>query len=955
MSRQTLCKTIAILALFAWGCDDSGGHGALDVVDGQNDGTISGNLTPPAECGAAFPAFGCEGNPIGEWELVGLCFETYSDCPGASVSITGSIQGSLNIGNGTFGHNYELDTERSTSVPQSCLGGRSCDSIDCFGTDHCSCRNGSGDSGSVSGGWEMDAPGHVVFKNGSDLGDFCAGADFGDSNSGGIRRIWRRVSTPCTDACDDGLACTQDYCASDIGGCASFPVPTGGPEGWLTDPECQNGIDDDCDGLFDTDDPDCLTEPCTTAADCTDDHNPCTVTTCDGEGFCRTADAPDGTTCPGADACTATFLCRRDQCAPGPATLDADADGFIDAACQFGSDCDDSAKAIHFGAEGPRGAASCSDGIDNDCDGVVDVYDADCWEANCSAEGWCLEHPRPFADDLNGLWAPAPDDVWAVGDFGQTLHWDATGWSRADVPSYFALESVCGCAANDGWAVGSTGDVFHYDGNQWAVVDTGNGGPTAYFGVDCLCDGANATQEVWAVGRSGEVSVYDGTSWTHSDHPTAVRDLVAVWVPAAGEAWVAGQEGFISHFSNGAWQDSPSGQTLTLNGLWGAAADRLWTVGVSTFLAFDGGSTWSPVVNLGATALYDVWGLGNQLWIAGDGVLYDYDTVLQSGNHHDLGIDPPTLRAVRSFGPQDTWAVGESGAIVHVVDQETPTHNSLTTSELWSVCGTNGANQTQRIWAVGSSEDAFFLRDEGGWQAVPASMNDWMRDVYCAGSYGVFAVGGESWMRWGDGILEGGVVPDLQSGSDLLAVDGRVGPDGVELIAVGDNTLIAYYDGQEWTSEVLSSSAYGEFNDVWMSPDPQSPLQAVAVGYSGRCYTYDGATWTTCALESNDNLNGVWGDGQGGIWLVGAYGQLSAWNGTAFAPLDIGQASEYLFDVQGTGPNDVWVLGEEHVWHFNGANWTSEPMELAHPSALYVTATEVWAVGRNGAILRRAR
>ena len=171
----------------------------------------------------------------------------------------------------------------------------------------------------------------------------------------------------------------------------------------------------------------------------------------------------------------------------------------------------------------------------------------------------------------------------------------------------------------------------------------------------------------------------------------------------------------------------------------------------------------------------------------------------------------------------------------------------------------------------------------------------------------------------------------------------------------GDNTLIAYYDGQEWTSEVLSSSAYGEFNDVWMSPDPQSPLQAVAVGYSGRCYTYDGATWTTCALESNDNLNGVWGDGQGGIWLVGAYGQLSAWNGTAFAPLDIGQASEYLFDVQGTGPNDVWVLGEEHVWHFNGATWTSEPMDLAHPSALYVTATEVWAVGRNGAILRRAR
>jgi hypothetical protein len=234
-------------------------------------------------------------------------------------------------------------------------------------------------------------------------------------------------------------------------------------------------------------------------------------------------------------------------------------------------------------------------------------------------------------------------------------------------------------------------------------------------------------------------------------------------------------------------------------------------------------------------------------------------------------------------------------------------------------------------------------------------LEEWIRDLYCAGSYGVFAVGGESWMRWGEGILEGGTVPEIETADDLLAVDGRIGPNGVELIAVGDDTLIAYYDGQQWSIEYLSTSAIGEFNDVWMSPDPESPLQAVAVGYSGRCYLYDGEMWTPCDIDVGDNLEAVWGDGQGGIWAVGAYGRLLSWNGTTFESLNIGQESEQLHDVMGTGPNDVWVLGNEHVWVFNGSSWTSEPMDITIPSAIYVTDSDVWVVGRHGAILHRPR
>ena len=62
--------------------------------------------------------------------------------------------------------------------------------------------------------------------------------------------------------------------------------------------------------------------------------------------------------------------------------LDIDKDGYFLPTC--GSqcdplDCDDTNPAVNPGAtEGPEGDPTCSDGIDNDCDGYVDDTDAGC-------------------------------------------------------------------------------------------------------------------------------------------------------------------------------------------------------------------------------------------------------------------------------------------------------------------------------------------------------------------------------------------------------------------------------------------------------------------------------------------------------------------------------------------------------------------------------------------------
>ena len=119
----------------------------------------------------------------------------------------------------------------------------------------------------------------------------------------------------CEDADGDGYK--DETCGGDDCDDSDPAVNPGAVEGPEGDPTCSDGIDNDCDDDID-----------------------------------------------GADA--------------GCSCEDGDGDGYLDEACG-GDDCDDGDPAVNPGAaEGPEGDPTCSDTIDNDCDGYVDGADYGC-------------------------------------------------------------------------------------------------------------------------------------------------------------------------------------------------------------------------------------------------------------------------------------------------------------------------------------------------------------------------------------------------------------------------------------------------------------------------------------------------------------------------------------------------------------------------------------------------
>jgi hypothetical protein len=279
--------------------------------------------------------------------------------------------------------------------------------------------------------------------------------------------------------------------------------------------------------------------------------------------------------------------------------------------------------------------------------------------------------PNSTLANLNAIWGSAPDDIWAVGDYGAIVHWDGQAWSAVPSGTTYILSGVWGSGRDDVWAVGSFGTVLHWDGTAWTK------GGTFPFDRDFLTVRGTSGKDVWALADGyadiwgdGLAWRWDGNGWSKmSVEATVPRGL---WAGASNDVWVGGDA--VLHWNGMGWSktDFADGNVFAI---WGAASDDLWAVvnwregDWDRCAIFHGqGNQWSSAPSdgrWGDTWLMGIWGSGrDDVWAVGNGAT----VVHWDGNRWTRVAVPVSsydFEAVWGSGPRDVWVVGGGGTILH--------------------------------------------------------------------------------------------------------------------------------------------------------------------------------------------------------------------------------------------------------------------------------------------------
>ena len=319
---------------------------------------------------------------------------------------------------------------------------------------------------------------------------------------------------------------------------------------------------------------------------------------------------------------------------------------------------------------------------------------------NSSTEEW-EEHTSAEVNNqpLYGVWGTSDSNVYAVGEAGTILHYDGGSWTQrvSDTPQN--LLSISGIDENNiGIVGGSEIFLFSGDGVNWTKKDLGSrklNGLWLTSSSTGYAVGSVGTGDATLRRLDGDWS--DLNDWSYLNTSITGHDLQDVWTSGpddGGEVYAVGRGGTVVHYG-GSWGEFeqlelPDESKPVLYGVWGSSASDVFIVGSKASI-FRGSSSggWTQLTSLppevmtgdgsyGPVDLYDIWGSGpNDIfivgeWITGETVEEDKFTILHSTNGTDWtlmsgpeGVEPVYLYGVWGNGPDDVYAVGDIGTILH--------------------------------------------------------------------------------------------------------------------------------------------------------------------------------------------------------------------------------------------------------------------------------------------------
>jgi hypothetical protein len=296
-----------------------------------------------------------------------------------------------------------------------------------------------------------------------------------------------------------------------------------------------------------------------------------------------------------------------------------------------------------------------------------------CDEVVCSPSGWCRAVDGTLAGDL------AVRDLWGTGS------------------------EVFAVAADN-----VNGKLLRWDGTQWKTHASG-----AYT----LRTGAGTGASLLVATSAG--AILSASNGSFASSATTNKTWSSMHAITSTDVWLVGQFGSGSgaaararHWDGGAWSDVNLGGVFDLGwyllSVSAASTSSVWAVGA----AVGNGSvtdTQGPLV-----AYYN-------------GISWTIDRTLPTSQY---------LRAVYAAAPNNVWAVGDAGAIIHFDGTDWSSSTSGVTQPLYAITGSGST-----LWAAGAGGVILKKVGAGAWTVEQSGTTRTINALHATSATDVWAGG----------------------------------------------------------------------------------------------------------------------------------------------------------------------------------------------------------------------
>jgi hypothetical protein len=293
----------------------------------------------------------------------------------------------------------------------------------------------------------------------------------------------------------------------------------------------------------------------------------------------------------------------------------------------------------------------------------------------------------PVDNALYTIYALDKNNIFATGYIESFIRYNGNEWFKLEPPKLnyeykgVVFQDMFFNNENDGWAVGSgilentgvRGIIVHWNGDKWEDVT-----PEPYTDVyPLMCVFFPTPDEGWAGSEGGRIYHYINGEWSLQGEFPA--NLYSIWFNSPTDGWMGGDPECLLHWNGYFWQiyyynpgatncgyfdicfpDSDYGWVLWFSYLQGYlisaifhyTKDEGWKLDTPDFIVQGG-------FNAISFSNY------NDGWLVGGKWSYHWDGNTWTEVPVPTLYDKAGLNDVFAISPDDVWAVGDWGTILH--------------------------------------------------------------------------------------------------------------------------------------------------------------------------------------------------------------------------------------------------------------------------------------------------